>query len=188
MQCCQLNLSQDVTFGDIADTNHLLLVSEQIHSVLQKSILIVGYRGVSGKLPSVKTSLNNLTRPQKCIFETLALIASAQQMASMKNLNIKNFDYVVCMYGTKFVCQLSEPYHLEVLNRCLEQKDVLRDKVETLEVGAGGSNLFKQTAAEEAESKFKYASGKRLKTKACDNIKNTVNVIPVTKMLATTKT
>ena len=93
MQCCQLNFSQDVSFvGDIADTNHLLLVSEQIHSVLQKSILIVGYRGVSGKLPSVKTSLNNLTRPQKCIFETLALIASAQQMASMKNLNIKNFD------------------------------------------------------------------------------------------------
>ena len=179
MLCCQLKFPAGVAATDFGSpveaADRLLLMSEQLHSTLKSTILIVGYRGVSGKLPSSRTTANNLTRPGRCIFETLALIASPQQRTSLKNLRVQNVDHVVCSYGQNFFCRLTSAYRLEVLNRCLEQTDVLRDRVETLEVGAGGKNLLLQTAAAAAEeaddSNFKFASGKKLKIRACDKIR-----------------
>jgi uncharacterized protein YutD len=130
--------------------------SDRLHKFWQKNILVIGYKGCKGNLLKDHTTIKNFVKPGRCIFEVHCAIASGEQKVSMDQLKLDQFDYVVCNWGNgQNWCLLKQPYLTEVLRQCQTKVncDVLRDKVETLEVGRGGVNLFKHSAADQEKAK-----------------------------------
>ena len=170
---CRLPIPQASSSSEIV--NHLYELeasSDRLHKFWQKNILVIGYKGYKGNLPKDHTTIKNFVKPGKCIFEVHCAIASVEQKVSMDQLKLDQFDYVVCNWGNgQNWCLLKQPYLTEVLRQCQTKVnfDVLRDKVETLEVGRGGVNLFKHSAADQERAKM--ARKKKLRVNACDRIR-----------------
>ena len=140
-------------FNDRLD--YLESISDELFKIWNKNILVVGFKGVRGKFPTKKLSSKAVQwyfNAKNCIFEVRCLIASSAQKKSMKNLSLENFETVVCVFGDgMFWCQLKDVYRKVVLEKFLlkDNHDVLKDSVETVELGIGGPKLFAQTKAQE---------------------------------------
>ena len=146
-------------------------LSADLHGEWNENVLVVGYKGSRGKFPSSRTSSPKLfSLPKRCIFEVRCLIASAAQKRSMDALNLNSsFGRAICVFGnSNSWCELKPEYLAAVLEQCQLKTncDVLRDRVETVEVGSGGANLFGQTTEEEEKSR----AAKR-KATGCDAIR-----------------
>ena len=148
-------------------------VSGALFDFWQKTIMVVGYKGCRGKLPR---DWKNYVKPSKCLLEVHCLIAPKDQKSSMRQLNLQDVDYVICNFGQTHWCQLKEPFYLELLKNCRTKKneDVLRDKVETLEVGRGGVNYLAHSSAEQEKSKLekklKKIQAQKNRVNGCDKI------------------
>ena len=150
--------------------NQLEALSAPLWTLWQQTILVVSYKGGRGKLPNSRTSWSNYVKPSRGIFEVHSVIASPDKKISMAQLDVKNFDQVVCNYGKTNWCKLKPAYLKEVFAQC-ETKinhDVLRDPVETLEVGRGGTNLFKHSNDEKRQALREKKKKRRLN--GCDKI------------------
>ena len=161
------NLEQPAFASGGNSPHRLSSNASNMFNLWNKKILVVLFKGIKSKTPCSKTRVTNLTTTKKSILEPVCVIAPPEDQLSMKRLDLKSFDHVLCFWSTNKLCELSPSFKNHLLtNFChLPNDDVNRDKVETLEVGAGGANLF-------AKSK-KKASSKETKRKqfACDRIK-----------------
>ena len=160
---------------DVARLTHLPLKSSELLRALGgKTALVVGFKGCSGKFPARHPSLRNLTRPARCIFQPVCLVAPPERLVSATRLRADTLDYVVCAFGPDSYCLLKDPFRAEVLKNVYSRSnpDQLRDKVETLEVGAGGSNLFAQGRAETQQKKSAKVRHRKRKQR-CDKIRKT---------------
>ena len=167
--CGYSDLSQQLTAPRRLD--YLEAMSARIRQIwADKTVLLVSFKGARGKFPTARTTAAKLfVLPKRCIFEVRCVIAGLEQKTSMENLNLNIFDKVICVFGNSDCwCELRPAYEASILEQCNLKPncDVLRDRVETLEVGAGGTNLFGQSAQEEAASK----AAKR-KLTGCDLIR-----------------
>ena len=146
----------------------LSLKAEQLYQTWQTNVLVLSFKGLKGKVPSPRIQWTKLTLPKKSIFHTVAVIAARSQLSSMQALNLTNFEFVVVHFALNKYCLLNSTHRQHVLQLFASQlpnEDVTRDKVETLEVGAGGPNLFSQTLEEELNSKNAFRSKRELKNK-----------------------
>ena len=173
---CQLpDPSGQLQVPFVGRLDYLESISEELYSFWKTNILVVGFKGVRGKFPKKKLSSKAVQwylKPQNCIFEVRCLIASAEQKKSMRNLTLENFEKVVCVFGDSSCwCQLQDTFRKTVLEKFLlkDNHDVLRDSVETVELGRGGPNIFAQTKVQEKASKNKKKMQKKYKS-ACDKI------------------
>ena len=159
------------SLGQLKNVNHLAAHASELFELLQQKVLVVSYKGTSGRAPTVRTTLKNLVTPARCVFQTVCVIAPAAQLVSMQLLDVKNIDMVICIFGDHQFCQLSPAFADKAKAMMLSQinSDVIRDRVETLEVGVGGPNPFAQTKAEERESKEKVQT-KKLNRNKCNQI------------------
>jgi hypothetical protein len=153
--CCSLDpeLSAHLTVDTL---NELSTLSTQMYNIYGKKIVIAEFKGVKGKQPTTSTSRRAFFEsPGKCIFQLLAIFASQSELQSLAALKPKTIDHVVCCYNENLFCLLSPTYVTCITDMLLEQStaDVTRDKVATLEVGAGGPNLFGQDKIEENQKK-----------------------------------
>ena len=162
--CCNLDpiLCEHLKLENL---NLLPTLSVQLYNIFNKKIAVVEFKGVKGKTPTIRTIRKYFESPAKCVFQLIAIIASECHMKSVSTLNPKTFDYVVCRYADKLFCLLSKDYADLVINQLLVQtnEDVTRDRVVTLEVGAGGPNLFSQDKKEEKQKKAKKSSDRKSK-------------------------
>lgn len=163
-ESCQLDpsLCQHLFLPNL---NQLSALSSQLYSIYQKKIVVVEFKGARGRSPTVQTAKRYFEAPAKCIFQVVAIIASPVQVRSVTALDPKTIDYVLCSYGDNIFCRLSAEYAERVKALLLVQtnEDVTRDKVVTLEVGAGGPNLFGQSRLAEKQIKDKKIQEKRSK-------------------------
>ena len=150
--------------------NQLEALSAQLWSLWQQTVLVVSYKGGKGKLPNSRTSWANFVKPSRGIFEVHSVIASPDKKNSMALLEVTKFDQVVCNYGKTNWCKLKPGYLSQVFLQCQTKinNDVLRDPVETLEVGRGGTNLFKHTATEKRQALRDKKKKRRIN--GCDKI------------------
>ena len=155
LACCSLDpeLSAHLTVDTL---NELSTLSTQMYNIYGKKIVIVEFKGVKGKHPAHSRARRAFFEsPGKCVFQILAIFASQSELQSLAALNPKTIDHVVCCYSENLFCLLSPTYATCITDMLLEGSaaDVTRDKVATLEVGAGGPNLFGQDKLEEKQKK-----------------------------------
>ena len=165
LRCCNLDPSLSRGLAPpLVDLHHLSLLAAPLFVLYQKKIAVVEFRGARGRLPSSKTGKQYFVAPGKCIFELVALVAPSSQLKSVSALNPESLDLFVCSFasGSRF-CLLSRPYREAVKKMLYTQvnEDVTRDKTTTLEVGAGGPNLFGQTRGDEQKSRRKKIADKK---------------------------
>ena len=165
LRCCNLDPSLSRGLAPpLVNLHHLSLLAAPLFDLYQKKIAVVEFRGARGRLPSSKTGKRYFVAPGKCIFELVALVAPSSQLKSVAALNPESLDLFVCSFasGSRF-CLLSRPYCEAVKKMLYTQvnEDVTRDKTTTLEVGAGGPNLFGQTRGEEQKSRRKKIADKK---------------------------
>ena len=173
---CQLQLSNTIKDLSVPSLDYLEGATDALFSSWKINILVVGFKGLRGKFPTKKINANylrNCFKANKCIFEVRCIIASKEQKHSMKDLSLENFEKVICVFGNSNIwCQLQDAYQKSVLKKFLlkDHHDVLRDSVETVELGKGGPNLFAQTKEQELNSKKAKIATRKYKS-ACDKIK-----------------
>ena len=153
--------------NQLTNANLLAIHASTMFEMLQQKVLVVSYKGTNGKAPTFRSTFKKLKLPARCIFQTLCVIAPSDQLASMQLLDVENIQKVICIFGQNQVCQLATVYAERAKKMMVSQSnsDVLRDKVETLEVGAGGRNPFGQSKAEELDSKTRAQHKKDAKNK-----------------------
>ena len=170
---CRKQMTEQLSVGlsQLTNANHLAAHASELFDLLQQKVLVVSYKGTSGKAPTVRTTVKNLVTPARCVFQTVCVIAPAAQLTSMQLLDVKNISTVICIFGDGQFCQLSPGFADKAKAMMLTQinADVIRDRVETLEVGVGGANPFAQTKAEERDSKEKVKLKKQLRNR-CNQI------------------
>ena len=154
IRCCNL----EPQFSDhlsLENLNELATLSTQLYKIYSKKIAVVEFKGAKGRQPTARTRRAYFEAPAKCIFQVVAIIASPCELQSVEALNPQTFDYVVCCYAENLFCLLSQKFEARIIDMLLVQPndDVTRDKVCTLEVGAGGPNLFGQEKKEQSQKK-----------------------------------
>ena len=187
--CCSLDpeLSAHLTVDTL---NELSTLSTQMYNIYGKKIVIAEFKGVKGKQPTHSTARQAFFEtPGRCIFQILAIFASQSELQSLAALNPKTIDHVVCCYSENLFCLLSPTYATCITDMLLERSaaDVTRDKVATLEVGAGGPNLFGQDKLEEKQKKNARIQNRKSKWRG-DKIKKFASAPAVEAAPCTTTT
>ena len=168
---------------------HNDLMVKELNAV-SRPVLVVGYRGIKGKLPSGKKysrGMSTVVQAKKCIFQTVALLAPPDLKMSMASLNLKNNDSVtvVCSFGLNNFCLLSHEFREALLSELTTNKpndDILKDCVEQLEVGANQANPFAQPKSENVSKRQKKIEKRKRKMRwdkikklcRCDNCSGAV--------------
>ena len=164
LECCGLDPRLSSKLEPLTNLNHLSLLAPTLFDIYKEKIVVVDFKGAKGSAPTSRTRQRNFVPPAKCVFQLLALVAPPSHLSSVTALDPETLKLFACSFsgGSRFAL-LTEPYAEQVKKLLYAQpnEDVTRDRVDTLEVGAGGPKLFDQPAEEREKSRSSKLAAKK---------------------------